>query len=248
MLDPKNKVAVITGGGRGIGKATALRLAEEGADVAILFREREKTANEVVEKIKQMGRKAKAYRVDVTEWEEVKKAFKEIEKDFGRIDILVNNAGVLLQYKPLEEIEIDEWNLVLQVNLRGVFYCSKAAIPIMKKTPGGVIINISSFASRLGGTLGTHYAASKAGVNGLTVSLSQELVPHGIRVNAVAPGPVETEVVLNLPKEKVNEIVSRVSLKRLGKPEEVADAVAFLVRNEYVTGEVIDINGGFCMD
>jgi len=248
VLDPKNKVAVITGGGRGIGKATALRLAEEGADVAILFREREKTANEVVEKIKQMGRKAKAYRVDVTEWEEVKKAFKEIEKDFGRIDILVNNAGVLLQYKPLEEIEIDEWNLVLQVNLRGVFYCSKAAIPIMKKTPGGVIINISSFASRLGGTLGTHYAASKAGVNGLTVSLSQELVPHGIRVNAVAPGPVETEVVLNLPKEKVNEIVSRVSLKRLGKPEEVADAVAFLVRNEYVTGEVIDINGGFCMD
>ncbi len=247
-MDPKNKVAVITGGGRGIGKATALRLAQEGANVAILFREREKTANEVVKKIMQMGQKAKAYRVDVTEWDEVKKVFKEIEKDFGRIDILVNNAGVLLPYKPLEEIEIDEWNLVLQVNLRGAFYCSKAAIPIMKKTPGGVIINISSFASRMGGTLGTHYAASKAGINGLTISLSQELVPHGIRVNAVAPGPVETEVLLNLPKKKLDEIISRVSLKRLGKPEEVADAIAFLVRNEYINGEVIDINGGFCMD
>ena len=247
-MDPKNKVAVITGGGRGIGKATALRLAQEGANVAILFRQREKTANEVVEKITSMGQKAKAYRVDVTEWDEVKNVFKEIEKDFGRIDILVNNAGVLLPYKPLEEIEIDEWNLVLQVNLRGAFYCSKAAIPIMKKTPGGVIINISSFASRMGGTLGTHYAASKAGIDGLTVSLSQELVPHGIRVNAVAPGPVETEVLLNLPKNKLDEIVSRVSLKRLGKPEEVADAIAFLVKNEYITGEVIDINGGFCMD
>ena len=247
-MEIKGKVALVTGASRGIGKAIALELAKKGAKIAVNYHSNKELAEKVVEEIKKLGSEAKAYKADVSNYNQVKKMVEEIVKDFGTIHILVNNAGVIAKTFSVTEITDEEWDQIININLKGAFNCIKATAPIMIKNKEGKIINISSVAGKMGGTVGPAYAASKAGLIGLTFSVAQELLPHNITVNAIAPGPIETEMIAKLPKERKEKILSRVPMKRFGTPEEVAKTVTFLIENDYITGEVIDVNGGYYMD
>ena len=248
LVEVRGKVALVTGGSRGIGKAIVLELAKRGANVAVNYVKNKDLAEKVVEEAEKFGVKAKAYRADVSKWAEVKEMVDQIVKDFGGIDILVNNAGIIAKTFSVLEIPESEWDAIIDTNLKGAFNCIKAVAPIMIKRGGGKIVNISSVAGKMGGTVGPAYAASKAGLIGLTFSVAQELLKYNITVNAVAPGPIETEMVKNLPEERKKKILARVPMGRFGKPEEVAKAVIFLIENDYITGEVLDVNGGYYMD
>lgn len=240
-MDIEDKTALVTGGSRGLGKAISLALAREGADIAINFRSNWEAAEETVAEIKETGRKAKPYQADVSNYAEVKRMGEEIMNDFGAIDILVNNAGVTGNHSSFDEIGVEEWNRVIDVNLSGTFNCCKVIVPLMEK---GKIVNMSSIAGKNGGTLGSHYGASKAGIIGLTFALASELAPD-IWVNAIAPGPVETELL----SEEVRERCSKLTpFGRVAQPEEVAHSVVFLLENDYVSGEVVDINAARYMD
>jgi len=247
-MEINGKIALVTGGSRGIGKAIVLELAKNGANVAINYRKNEELAKKVVDEAKRFGVKAKAYKADVSNFNEVESMVNSIIRDFGKIDILVNNAGIIAKTFSVLEIPDDEWDEIININLKGAFNCIKAVAKHMIKNGEGKIINISSVAGKMGGTVGPAYAASKAGLIGLTFSVAQELLKYNITVNAVAPGPIETEMVKNLPEERKKKILSRVPMGRFGKPEEVAKAVIFLIQNDYITGEVIDVNGGYYMD
>jgi len=247
-MEIKNKVALITGSSRGIGKAIALRLAKEGANIAINYLKNKEKAEKVAMEARKYGVEAKIYQADVSKYEQVEEMVRKIVEDFNTIHILVNNAGIIPQHYSIFDIPLEEWEEILTVNLTGVFNCTKAVALIMIKNGGGKIINISSVAGKMGGTVGPHYAASKAGIIGMTFSLAQELLKYNITVNAIAPGPIETEMVQSISEERRKIILSRVPMGRFGKPEEVAEAVIFLIKCDYVTGEVIDINGGYYMD
>lgn len=247
-MEIRGKVALVTGSSRGIGKAIALRLAKEGADIAVNYIKNKDLAERVVAEARSYGVRAKAYRADVSDYSQVERMVKQVVEDFGTIHILVNNAGIIPQHFSIFDIPLEEWNRIIAVNLTGVFNCIKAAVPFMIKNGEGKIINISSVAGKMGGTVGPHYAASKAGIIGLTFSLAQELLKYNITVNAIAPGPIETEMIRGLPEERRKVILSRVPMGRFGRPEEVAEAVVFLIKCDYVTGEVIDVNGGYYMD
>jgi len=247
-MEIKNKVALITGSSRGIGKAIALRLAKEGANIAINYLKNKEKAEKVAMEARKYGVEAKIYQADVSKYQQVEEMVRKIVEDFNTIHILVNNAGIIPQHYSIFDIPLEEWEEILTVNLTGVFNCTKAVALIMIKNGGGKIINISSVAGKMGGTVGPHYAASKAGIIGMTFSLAQELLKYNITVNAIAPGPIETEMVQSISEERRKIILSRVPMGRFGKPEEVAEAVIFLIKCDYVTGEVIDINGGYYMD
>ena len=240
-MDINNKIALVTGGGRGIGQAISIMLAERGADIAINYHFDKKQAEYTAEEIRKHGCKAHLYRADVSEYTEVEKMVESILEDFGSIDILVNNAGTSGENYLLSKITNDEWHLVIDVNLSSMFNCCKVVVPHMTK---GKIVNISSIAGKMGGTIGCHYAASKAGVIGLTFSLAIELAPD-ITVNAVAPGPVDTDLLSPQVKKKLSQMTP---FGRIAKPEEIAHAVIFLLENDYVSGEVIDVNAGRYMD
>ncbi len=247
MLD--GKVAIVTGAGRGIGRAIALALAREGADVVVNdvdSRLAEATANEV----KSMGRRALSIVADVSNREEVIKMVETAVKAFGKIDILVNNAGIFSSI-PLEDVKEENWDKTMKINLKSVFLCSQAAMKFMKSQRSGKIVNIASLAGKVGGMVaGADYAASKAGVICLTKSLAKQLAPYGINVNAVAPAWIETDMMKDWPKETKEAILRQIPLGRFGKPEEVAEAVVFLVSEGagFITGATIDINGGILMD
>ncbi|MEQ9714337.1 MAG: 3-oxoacyl-ACP reductase family protein [Candidatus Asgardarchaeia archaeon] len=247
-MEIRNKVALITGSSRGIGKAIALRLAKEGANIAINYLKNKELAEAVAKEAEKFGVKAKTYQADVSNYSEVEKMIQRIVDDFGTIHILINNAGIIPKHFSTFDIPLEEWEKILTVNLTGAFYCTKAVLPVMIKNGEGKIINLSSVAGKMGGTVGPHYAASKAGIIGMTFSLAQELLKYNITVNAIAPGPIETEMIIGLPEERKRKILSRVPMGRFGKPEEIAEAVVFLIRCDYITGEVIDINGGYYMD
>ncbi|MFQ5867647.1 MAG: SDR family NAD(P)-dependent oxidoreductase [bacterium] len=242
----KEKIALVTGSTKGIGKAIAFELAREGANIVINSRnqsEAEQVAHGIHDK---MGVKTLALRADVSSIEEVKTLVKKTVDYFGRIDILVNNAGVF-EICPFLQISEDTWDKVIGINLKGTFLCSKLALPIMLKQKSGVIVNMSSMAAKTGGILPVaHYAASKAGIIALTKALAREFAPYGIRVNAVAPGVIKTKMAESQAEEKRKII----PLGDLGEPEDVAKAVSFLVSDDacYITGEVIDVNGGLVMD
>ena len=247
-MELQDKVALITGASRGIGKAIALGLAKEGTHVAINYVKNHELAKKVAEKARSYGVNAKTYQADVSNFNQVKTMVEEIVQDFGGIDILVNNAGIIPQHFSIFDIPIDEWDRIINVNLKGVFNCTKAVVPYMIKRGEGKIINLASVAGKMGGTVGPHYAASKAGIIGMTFSLAQELLKYNITVNAIAPGPIETELIARLPDDVKKRILKRVPMGRFGKPEEVVEAVVFLIKCDYVTGEVIDVNGGYYMD
>jgi NAD(P)-dependent dehydrogenase (short-subunit alcohol dehydrogenase family) len=271
------KVALVTGASRGIGRAIALRLAEEGADVAINYQVTKEQAEKVSKVIDQMGVLRHAHKVftmvdemnhtedakkvsdlidsmgrhscivqaNVENFEQVKGMRDEVVKQLGKIDILVNNAGITRD-KSFVKMTPQMWSEVLSVNLDGAFYCTKAVIEGMLERKYGRIVNISSVIGRMGNFGQANYAASKAGLIALTKTLAKEFATKGITVNAVAPGYIETEMAKSVPKEILEKIIAQIPLGRLGKPTEVAGVVAYLVSEDadYMTGQVIDINGG----
>lgn len=241
QLDGKN--AVVTGGDRGIGRAISFALAKKGANVAINFYKNENKAQETLEKLEEIGVKALKIQADVRDFSQVKDMINLIKKNLGSIDVLVNNAGISGPNVAIENIDVEEWQEVIDVNLTGMFNCCKAAAAELKKN-NGKVVNISSIAGKTGGTIGCHYAASKAGVIGLTFALANELAPH-VTVNAVAPGPVDTELISEETKKKLSSLTP---FGRIAKPAEIAHTVIYLLENDYVSGEVVDVNAGRYMD
>lgn len=249
-----DKVAVVTGAGRGIGRAVALRLAGEGADVAVNDIDFD-SARRTGEQIEALGRASLALQADVSKLGEVQGMFRKILTRFGRVDILVNNAGISPKKGggkvPMAGIEEEEWDRVINVNLKGVFLCSQAVIESMKGQHFGRIINISSIVAKTGdtGPAGGHYAASKGGILSFTKALARELAPYGVTANAIAPGFIATELFEATDPEIEEFLRGQVPLGRFGTPEEVAELVAFLASDGvgYITGATIDINGGCFM-
>lgn len=245
-LSLKGKVAVVTGGTRGIGYAVVRKYLEAGASVA-LFGSRQCSAAAALERITSElpGANVMALSPDLTDSASVEGAFGEVVKRFGRIDILVNNAGIS-QSLPLNEYSDEEMDKILDLNLKAVFVCCRAAARLMEASGGGVILNTSSVVSLYGQPSGCLYPTTKFAVNGLTKSLSRELAPRGIRVNAVAPGVTRTDMVANLPEAMIKPLVARIPIGRVGEPDEVADAFLFLASDmaSYITGAVLPVDGG----
>jgi len=247
-LDLKGKVALVTGALRGIGRAIAIALAKEGAKVAINYNRSEDAAKEVMNIIIKNGGIAKIYKADVSKRLEVEAMVENIIKDFGTIHILVNNAGIISKTNSILELEDDEWDNLININLKGAYLCCKTVLPHMIKNNWGKVITISSVAGKMGGNVGPHYSASKSGLIGFTFALARELAKYNITANVVAPGPIETDMIHNIPKDLQEIIKSKMPLGRFGRPEEVADAVIFLLKNDFITGEVLDVNGGEYFD
>lgn len=244
----EGKVAVVTGGARGIGLACAQRLSQVGAAVIILDRlaiEAEAAARDLC----RTGGRALALASELTRTNELPAVVQQAEAAFGRIDILVNNAGIAPE-APTEAIGADQWDRVMEVNLKTVFFMTQAVLPYMLRQGGGAVVNVSSIVARSGGVNSTmDYTASKGGVLSLTRGLAREFGPRGIRVNAVTPGPVMTDMIQHWPLEKLDGLVARIPLRRLGTKDDVAHSVVFLASSwaDYLTGVAIDVAGGIHM-
>ena len=241
----KDQVAIVTGGTKGIGKAISLLLAEEGAKVVANFSTDVEAAEKLMSEGKSKGLGIGLFKADVTQFEQVKEMVEETFAQYGKIDILVNNVG-LVRDNFLMLMSDEDWDSLLRANLTSLFHCCKAVIRKMIPSRRGKIINISSISGIVGTSGQTNYAATKGGMISFTRSLARELGPFNIHVNAVAPGLIESEVVSMMPKEKVEAILKSSSLGRIGKPEEVAQAVLFLAseHSNYITGQIIIVDGG----
>ena len=241
------KVALVTGAAQGIGKAIALLLAEKGADVVVSDINVEK-AQETAREIEEKGRKSMALKVNVADPDEVEQMVETIIEKFSRIDILVNNAGITRD-KLLLRMSSEDWDAVLDVNLKGVFNCTKSVIKYMSKQRSGKIVNIASVVGLMGNVGQANYAASKAGVIGFTKTVAREFAQRGININAIAPGYIQTPMTEVLPEKVKEELMRLIPMGRLGQPEDVAQAVLFLVSeaSNYVTGQVLNVNGGIYM-
>lgn len=242
MDDITGKVALVTGASRGIGRAIAVALARAGADVAANYRSREEQAEAVVSEIRALGRRAAAIRADVSDSAEAHRLVRATETELGGIGILVNNAGVT-RPQPLEEITERDWDDLVAINLKSCFLVTQAALPGMRARRWGRIINLSSVAAQTGGVVGPHYAASKAGMIGLTHSYAALLAKEGITANAIAPALVATEMVTCNPRARADLI----PVGRFGDVDEVAEVAVMLARNAYLTGQTINVNGGWYM-
>lgn len=248
MSEFLGKIVLVTGGSRGIGRAIALELGRQGATIVVNYNNNEAAAEAVVSEIKATGGDGQAYGCDVSDADQVTEMFKAITKEYGRLDILVNNAGttrdnVIMMLKP------EDFDIVIDTNLRSAWLCSKAASRTMMKQRSGRIINITSVVGIAGNGGQTNYAASKAGLIGLTKSLAKEIAPRGVTVNAVAPGFIETDMTAELSEEIKKAAIDHIPLGRMGSPEDVAKAVAFLAGDAaaYITGQVIVVDGGMVM-
>jgi 3-oxoacyl-[acyl-carrier protein] reductase len=245
----KNRVAIVTGAARGIGKAIALTFVREGAKVALVDLDRDQL-DLLKDEISKNKGEALPLPCDITQSPQVKEMVNQVWEAFGRVDILVNNAGIIRR-GTIETITEEDWDRVIEVNLKGTFNCCKAVFGIMKQQGYGKIVNISSIAGKMGDiTSAPGYGPSKAGIDALTKTLARQLAPYGINVNGVAPHAIETEMSAQWSEERRREIIASIPLGRLGKPEEVAEAVLFLVSDEasFITGEILDVNGGALMD
>jgi 3-oxoacyl-[acyl-carrier protein] reductase len=244
-----NKVSIVTGGAQGLGKAIALELARKGSHLVVGDVNLE-AAQRVTEEVHALGRRALALRVDVSNARDVNEMADRVVKEFGRIDILVNNAGIC-QVISIEEMTEEDWDRVMNVNLKGVFLSSRAVMGVMKKQRSGRIVNMGSVAGKVGGiATGANYSVSKAGVICFTKALARELAPYGVTVNAVAPGVIETDMTRGITQGDFTDYLKAIPLGTIGSAEDVSHAVAFLVSDEarYITGEILDVNGGMLMD
>ncbi|MBN8432178.1 SDR family oxidoreductase [Microbulbifer salipaludis] len=246
-----NSIIAITGAGQGLGRAMAEYLAGRGARLALIDVNQERL-DESVAACSEKGAEARSYVIDVANEEAVDGGFADINRDFGGLDVLVNNAGImrdgmLLKVKDgkvAERMSLAQWQSVIDVNLTGVFLCTRAAAAIMaEKGDGGVIVNISSV-SRAGNMGQTNYSASKAGVATMTVTWARELARYGVRVAAIAPGFIGTDMVAQMRPEILDGLVKQVPLRRIGEPDEIASTVSFIIENDYLTGRVVEIDGG----
>ncbi|MFL6646643.1 MAG: SDR family NAD(P)-dependent oxidoreductase, partial [Sulfurifustaceae bacterium] len=234
--DLSGKVALVTGGSRGIGRAVALALAEAGADVAVNYRRRESEAEQVRAEVERRGRRCVAVRANVAVATEVTRMVDEVQRSLGVATILVNNAGIA-RPQAIEEITEADWDEIIDVNLKSVFLVTQAVLPGMRAARWGRIINMSSAAAQLGGIIGPHYTASKAGILGLTHAYASRLAGQGITVNAIAPALIETDMLAGNAQARPD----RIPLGRFGTVDEIADVAAMLARNGYITGQTINV-------
>ena len=237
----ENEVALVTGASRGIGRACAIELAKNGYNVAISYAGNDEAANKTIEDLKALNIQAKAYKFDVSDKEACAKAVEEVLSDFGKVDVLVNNAGITRDGLFMR-MSAENWEAVINTNLSSAFYMTNPVIKTMIKQRSGCIINMSSIAGRMGNAGQANYSAAKAGLIGFTKSLAKELGSRNIRVNAIAPGFIQTDMTKDLDAEKITE---HIPLKRLGQPEDIAKTVKFLAEEgSYITGQVIGVDGG----
>jgi 3-oxoacyl-[acyl-carrier protein] reductase len=244
----KGRTTLVTGGSRGIGRAVAIALAEEGADVAINYVSSEAAARDVAEHIKKMGRRAILAQADVSDYPDTFRMAQDVLREFGHLDILVNNAGINSD-KTFTKMDHASWRKVLGTNLDGVFNCTKVFVDQMLQQGYGRVVNMTSVIGQIGNFGQANYAASKAGVAAFTKSLAKELAGKGITVNAVAPGFIETEMVAGIPDKVKDRLLAQIPLKRFGTAEEVARAIVYIVSpdGDYITGAELSINGGLLM-
>jgi 3-oxoacyl-[acyl-carrier protein] reductase len=244
----EGRVAIVTGGGRGIGRAIAVRLAEEGANLTVSYRSNDDAAEETAESVREAGAKCELFKGDVSSPADVEALLKRVSDAYGRVDILVNNAGITRDNLMMRMKE-DEFDEVLRTNLKGTYLCTRAALRPMVRARWGRILNVSSVVGLVGNAGQANYAASKAGIIGLTKSVAREVAQRGITVNAVAPGYIETELTGSLPEDVKAQIRGQVPMGRFGEAEEVAEIVAFLAGEGagYVTGQTVAVDGGMTM-
>lgn len=247
-LNLKGKTAVVTGGSRGIGKAIAMKLAALGANIVINYNSNSASVDQVIKDIEELGVKAVKIQGDVSKFEDAEKIIKTAVSEFGSLDILVNNAGITRDGLILRMKE-EDFDKVINVNLKGTFNCTRHASQIMLKQKAGRIINIASVVGIAGNAGQANYAAAKAGIIGITKSAARELASRGITVNAVAPGYIDTDMTHVLPEKTKEAILGSIPLKKMGKPEDVAEAVAFLASDSasYITGHILNVDGGMVM-
>jgi 3-oxoacyl-[acyl-carrier protein] reductase len=236
------KIALVTGASRGIGRAVALSLAAAGADVAVNFRVAKEEADSLADEIKKLGRRCLTIQADVSKGPEVERLVSAVQTELGPVSVLVNNAGIA-RLQPLEEITEVDWGEVVDVNLKSAFLMIQACLPDFRRQKWGRIVNISSVAAQLGGIVGPHYAASKAGLHGLTHYYARALAKEGITANAVAPALIETDMIADNPAATPDLI----PIGRIGQVQEVADVVMLAVSNGYLTGQTLSVNGGLYM-
>jgi 3-oxoacyl-(acyl-carrier-protein) reductase len=244
----KDRTALVTGASRGIGRAIALALAEEGADVAINYVSSEAAARDVADQITKMGRRALLAQADVGDYPDTFRMAQHVLKEFGHLDILVNNAGINSD-KTFVKMDHASWRKVLSINLDGVFNCTKVFVEQMLEQQYGRVVNITSVIGQIGNFGQANYSASKAGVAAFTKSLAKELAGKGITVNAIAPGFIETDMVLGIPEKVQQRLLQQIPLKRFGRAEEVGRAVVYIVSSDgdYITGAELSMNGGLLM-
>lgn len=240
------KTVLITGASRGIGRATALLLDDTSLNVVINYKKEEEKAQEVVTILRDRGLNAIAVQADISDFGQVEKMFSTIEETFGSVDILVNNAGIS-SMSQCQDVSLESWRDTFKTNVDGLFHCTKLAIPNMISNKYGIIVNIASIWGQTGAPMESHYAASKGAVIAYTKSLARELGPSNIRVNAVSPGCIETDMLNGVSKRAIEAFAQEVPLRRLGKAEEVGQVIKFLISDQasYITGQVINVNGGY---
>ncbi len=245
MIDLSGKKALVTGGSRGIGRATCLKLAELGADIGINYFGSQEKAEKVASEISGIGRKSVLLKTDVSDHSKVNEMVEEFVRSEGGLDILINNAGINRD-QLLVRMKESDWDEVISTNLKGTFNCTQAAAKIMMKNRSGVIINLSSVVALTGNAGQVNYSSAKAGIIGLTKTIARELASRSVRVNAIAPGFIETEMTAGLSSENRENIAQRVPLGKFGSSDDVANAIAFLVSDEakYITGQTLVVDGG----